>query len=268
MNVREMLEMAHLDALGFLEGAEQARFEEAFRAAPEAVRAQVRAEQSRWAGAEGMLPLVEPPPGLRDRVLDSVSEAILASEAVEQHAALAGGTRVSKWWRAGSIGLMSACVVFGIAFAGVARENTRLLKAVEDERVLSSTAEFRGNAPFDASGDLFFSKDTVHSIFTAGAGASEGRAAIYTNPAWPGARLFVDGLPRTNDATEYRVVVVDGTQVRAELGRFAFDGQRRSVQVASAAKGTSLAIVAVARGASVVGNTLASSQVLLVATIG
>lgn len=274
MNVRELLELAHLDCLGFLDEGEQAAFEAAFRSAPASVKAQVRAEQARWAGGDSMLPNVEPPPGLRDRVLDSVSTAMFEVEAAREHAAIVSGgfagPTVSKWWRAGSIGLLSACVVFAGAFYVVSRENGRLMLAVQDERVLSTYSSFRGNSASDVAADLLYSDKVVRTVFHSGVSESTARAVCFSMPTWETNRLVVDGLNHAKPNTEYAVVLIDANtnEVKAELGRFAFDGPRKTLEVTKAATGSTIAIVAVNKGSALLGTSLASTELILVAKLG
>ena len=66
MTLKDLLEHAHLDALGLLDERDKAAFEAALATAPAGVRAQVRSEQARWATMETLLPDAEPPAELRD----------------------------------------------------------------------------------------------------------------------------------------------------------------------------------------------------------
>src|SRR5438477_9256356 len=115
MTLQELLEHAHLDALGQLDEREQAAFEAAFTVAPPGVKAQVRHEQARWAPMDHLLPQVEPSPELRERVLDAVTAAMIVQGAGEL--SLPSGRRVAPAWRTASIGLVTAIVVLGAAFA-------------------------------------------------------------------------------------------------------------------------------------------------------
>ena len=76
MTTHELLELASLDAMGLLDPEEREAFELAFRAAAPALQAQIRREQLRLSYIDGILPVVEPPPGLRARVMAKVREAI------------------------------------------------------------------------------------------------------------------------------------------------------------------------------------------------
>src|SRR4051812_3134371 len=114
MSLQELLEHAHLDALGQLDEREQAAFEAAFMVAPPSVKAQIRREQERWAPMEHLLPQVEPSPELRNRVLAAVTAAMVAQGAGEL--SIRPSARVASAWRTASLGLMTAVLVMGAAF--------------------------------------------------------------------------------------------------------------------------------------------------------
>lgn len=125
MKTQELLELAALDALGLLDEAEREQFDLAFRAASPALQAQIRREQTRIAGDDSLLPKVEPPMGLRARVLAAWREAM---EAVSNRspARRAGGAMtllpsrgVSPLWRAGAIGCAAASIVLGFAVLNI-----------------------------------------------------------------------------------------------------------------------------------------------------
>jgi hypothetical protein len=60
MTIQQLLENAHLDALGMLDADEQTQFNKAFASAPPAIRAQIRGEQARVADMGDLLPDVTP----------------------------------------------------------------------------------------------------------------------------------------------------------------------------------------------------------------
>jgi len=133
MTTRELLELASLDALGLLDEQEREEFERAFRAAPPEVRAQLRKEQARFADIDRWLPAVEPPPGLRARVLSAVKEAITAvSEPAPATAGRIGPVVMPRWWntaplwRAACIGFATASVVLAGFFVRISQEYQRL----------------------------------------------------------------------------------------------------------------------------------------------
>src|SRR5438105_666068 len=104
MNTHDLLEMASLDAMGLLDPEEREAFERAFRAAPPPLQAQIRREQLRFSAADDILPQVEPPLGLRARVIAAVREAMqtmAGRRAAEAAPALRSATAVSRFWRVG-----------------------------------------------------------------------------------------------------------------------------------------------------------------------
>jgi hypothetical protein len=133
MKLQELLENANLAALGLLDAEEQHAFDKALAAAQPAVRRHVLAEQERWSGGGALLPDVQPPASLRDRVLDAVHANIMDAELestassldfAELSAGQVGGVRkVAPWWRAGAIALAAACVVLSASFLYVVRSN-------------------------------------------------------------------------------------------------------------------------------------------------
>lgn len=119
-NTHELLELASLDVLGLLDADEREAFERAFRAAPPTLQAQVRREQLRLAGDDALLPEVDPPLGLRARVLNAIREAVQVAAPRREVAGrivpdLAPSRGVNRWWRAGAIGAAAAAVVFAFS---------------------------------------------------------------------------------------------------------------------------------------------------------
>src|SRR6185295_18619069 len=119
MTLYELLESAHLDAMGLLDETEQKAFEDGFRGASPGVQAQIRAEQSRWARTSARMIDEEPPASLKPRVLARVAEAIEDEAAPVAGAIGRGGvilpiqnaSRVSPLWRAAAIGFATAAVI-------------------------------------------------------------------------------------------------------------------------------------------------------------
>ncbi len=130
MSTRELLELASLDAMGLLDDEERESFDSAFRAAPPAVQARVRKEQARFANADHLLPPVEPPAGLRARVVSAVREAIAAVRGEEQDvlATIGAGPvlrNTAPMWRAACIGFATASLVLGVMYLTVAQQSSK-----------------------------------------------------------------------------------------------------------------------------------------------
>lgn len=125
MTTEQLIEMASLDALGMLDADERAEFEAGFRAASPTIQSQVRREQKRFANADHLLPEVDPPAGLKFRVMSAVRDAIIgltAGDAAAAAKAVSTGSKVGAWfnsttiWRAACIGFATTTVLLtGVA---------------------------------------------------------------------------------------------------------------------------------------------------------
>lgn len=257
MTLQQLLENAHLDALGLLDESEQEAFDRAYRAAPPAIREQIRAEQARWAEHAGMLPEVAPPAGLRDRVLAAVAAA--AGEQVEDEPVLVlePVQRVSKWWRVGAIGLATAAVALGSAFVYVSGTNESLRDALATgERSDQLLTLFgRGESGVEHIRGMVLDAGATRVLFTPTAVASEsrfaGRMSVFTSTKWKDALVCFE-LPRSVAEEQYKLVVVsDKGEVVETLRTFASDGTIQSFAVTALEAGTRLALVAVKPGEAV-----------------
>ena len=242
MTLQELLEHAHLDALGHLDEREQAAFEAAFAVAPPQVKAQIRTEQARWAPMDHLLPDVEPSPELRERVLDAVTAAMVSQGAGEL--SMRSGRRVSSAWRAASIGLMTAVIVLGTAFVYVyqtARENISTVQsglATED-----GLKGFKGNLL-----SALMSPQTERHFFTSDDPNYQDRGAVYTNATWSKSRVFLN-LPQTKGNEEYRLVVIEpGDKIGTQLDNFSSNSVLEAREIKSLPANTKLAVVRVALG--------------------
>jgi hypothetical protein len=240
MTLQELLEHAHLDALGQLDEREQAAFEAAFTVAPPAVKAQVRHEQARWAPMEHLLPQVEPSPELRERVLDAVTAAMVAQDAGEL--SLRPGRRVAAAWRTASIGLITAVVVLGAALVYISdseRQNAKLQKIgqVTDTFGEMFRAEFR-----DA---LMDSKTAVHYL-TVEDQAAKCKGSMWSNPSWDSSVVFLE-LPKNKAGEDYRIVAIENGKAK-ELARFEPTGPFHAAHIPVLEQGTKIAIVTATKG--------------------
>lgn len=142
MNVQQLLEHAHLDALGMLEPQEQAEFRLALAESPIRVREMVRREQERACDIGAILPDVAVSPELRSRVLAAIAAEIAASAASLRDGPDVevgrGGTTgsdlyefrppsgVSRRWRTTAVALVGACGVLAVALANVVAINAQI----------------------------------------------------------------------------------------------------------------------------------------------
>lgn len=287
MNLRELLETAHLDALGLLDEQEQRDFEAAFNGATPGVRAQIRAEQARWARTAARFSEEEPPASLREKVLDRVGAAIEeASTPVAGTIAASGlavsretqkstsqrfassvlsigvASRVSPLWRAASIGFATAAMVCLGVLLYQLDQTRRLGEEYVSDRVVGSLTAGLGSRYYE---DVLFKSATHRVIFERTANASGGEASLFLNPDWETSRLFCQHLPPAESGRVYRVVILNEQNeiVGRPLREFTADGGLTSVGIsATIAKGSRIAIAS-----CVVGKATQFSDVLLIATI-
>lgn len=273
MTIRELLEHAHMDALGLLDDEDRAAFDAAFRAAPPALREQVRAEQARMARMESTLPRVTPDASLRDRVVMAVEHAI-TEQAISgaMSGSMGGDAGVSDFrasrrllaWRSGAIAMACAAVILGGAFVKVMVDNSEMSRVQGDNATLTALLVGFGNGPMR---DALFNGSTQRSIFepSIGDGAIQSRrqAVLFHNPDWTNMRLFTQ-LPATEGNHTYRLVVLDEEgQIIDELTEFSSSGQLASVEVkATLAVGTRVAIASAMPGVRAT-----TASILMTATV-
>jgi hypothetical protein len=267
MTIQELMEAAHLDALGLLDEPEQSAFERAFERAPEGVRAQVRAEQARWASSVERWSREEPPAELREKVLSAVRRAMSEEAEVAGSIGLitsshAGRNRVSATWRAASLGLAAAAVILLGAFMFVSGENQDLSKKLASDGMLGSYAQAFGSSDFRAA---MFNESYQRRYFQPAPGTAQtAEAALHFAPGSGRSTLLVDGV--TISGTEdLRLCVVDEqNQIVREVTKFRTSSQTHaeSLRGFEPEKGSRLALVATALNAPA-----SAGRVLLVVTI-
>jgi hypothetical protein len=263
MTLQELLDNAHLEALGMLEEKEQAAFDAAFETAPPGIQAQIRMEQARWAPMEMLLPKVEPPTELRDRVLDAVSAAIVSTSAGDGGLALASARRVSPLWRSASIGLMTAAAILAAAFVNLRAEFVHInaLQNTSDSLQGLGTT-FRSQY----MNDVLFSPETVRSVFAAADPGFSGEASLwYNEEKWDHSRLYCKLPQLAGEASRYRVVIVDASdRVVEQIDEFQVNGaQPISRELPPMRPGMRVAIVSAQVGIK----TPATASLLLVAQL-
>lgn len=241
MTLQQLLENAHMDALGLLDPGDQAAFEKAYAGAPPAIKAVVREEQARW--ADSFLPDVEPSPELRERVLAAVSAAMLeAGESSDLDVGEVRGTRrVHSWWRTATVAALSVCVILTAAFYKVSTDNDKLLIQITDDQA----KEFWTTLGGQQMRDSLFDAGTRRVIFDPEDPAFEGEAVVWVHPQWTQARFYCYGLPAV-EGEVYRIVVLDGDTVTDKLQEFASNALVQTCQFGALAQGTRLGLVRIA----------------------
>lgn len=257
MNMQQLLEHAHLDALGMLEPGEQAEFHHALASAPASVRTHIREEQARVADISHLLPDVEPSPDLRERVLAAVaaqiSAQLLAEAAAEQQPDLyemRRPERVSRRWRAAAIGLVGACGVLAIAFINVLAINGQIKKSMA---VLDLPREVTIGLGSEHTSDVLFGDSTRRDRFVA-VGDAAGEISVLHGASWDAGILSYRGIA-SEPGAELRLVALDaeGRIVeRIATLESVDERQIRSLRVESRflREGVRLAVVAAPIGAA------------------
>lgn len=223
LTTRDLFEMASLDVLGLLDEDERRDFEQALRASPPEVQAQIRREQLRMADLEAWLPDVEPAPGLRARVLGALHEAIAAVRdgRTREHLArrvgpftLALQRNVSPLWRAAAVALLASTVVLGFNFYRVIRD----YGSINDQLVDTAASQRLAAAFGPDAARVFVDPGWTRVAFTA-RGESRAAAAIFINEDSGRAKLMVSNLPSIEGG--YRLVLLDAQgAIAGTLDRF------------------------------------------------
>lgn len=270
MTLREMLENSHLSALGLLDADDQARFDKALAQAPAAVREQVLAEQARWSSGGVLLPDVQPPAQLRDRVLDAVHAAIvddvLMGEAqgnglVGAGFGGAGRRRVHHGWRVASFGMLAGLGVMVGAFGLVYQNHTRMQEQLDSNQAIGSLISKFG-PDFD---EAVFSPNTKYVHLASANESLKGRVTVVSNADWEQARVFFADLPQVKGQT-YRLVELDSTgKVAAELGSFSGGMSIDTERVVKPRVGTRVALVLAPANESLKGQPMSQDRILMAA---
>lgn len=251
MSTHELLELASLDALGLLSEEEREAFDVAFKAAPPALQAQLRAEQARMAGDDSLLPLVAAPVGLRARVLAAVREAVQSVGGGRQVAGriapeIMPGRGVSPIWRAAAIGCLAASIVFAFTTLQMRGEyevmHAHLQQGAWQEQWMSE---------FGTRFEQMLYDPTVMKVNFAATESENGAldAVLLVNPETGEGELLCKNLPKIDG--EYQLVIVDDSGRMETLMRFQATTARfhQALTGHGPIEGLQLAVVSVERGA-------------------
>lgn len=265
MTTRELLENANLAALGLLDQEEHGAYERALTKAPASVREHILREQARWAGGGELLPAVEAPEHLRERVMDAVRGAIVDDEIAHSAIGLdeptfGGRRRVSALWRGGALGLLCACVALtGMLFY------TRESEKESSERLAAGTVVdgLRGSFGHQFVKGIVFDASTQRVAMLAQDPSFMGKVTLYTNDEWPEWRAVSADMPSLADGEQYCLVELkDDGGVARKLASINANAQLDSVSVTPVESGTRIALVV-----SVRGRDITADHILLIARI-
>lgn len=264
MSTRDLFELASLDVLGLLDDEERRDFENTFRSATPAVQAQVRREQLRVSDLNDWLPAVEPPAGLKTRVLSEVRAAIVAMRAgqARDHVssrlsplAAALQRNVSPLWRAATIGLAASLVFIAVFFYSAFDQMRNLSRSLESDQKVAGLVNSSGANLADS----ILNSRTSFVSFQAPAGVdASARARLIVDPETNAAQLFFD-LPTVKDG--YRLVAVsdDGKRIESTVTELNLPAGKQTVSLSAAGiLGRKLAIIPVVAGDNLAAAVLVS----------
>lgn len=205
MAIGELMENALLDVLGLLEPHEHRAFERAFAAAPPAVQAQVRREQTRLSRMDFLLPDVDPPTELRAMVLDAVRRAMLEDALRSEGMPAPMASRsVSRLWRTTSLAFATAAVVLALT--------TIHLRGMFDQLNTDMQERTTVNAPLSpAMKDIVVNPSYAKVSFTLAPGAPadlRAQAALHYSRSDGEGFVYCQGLP-ADPSRQFQVVQID-----------------------------------------------------------
>lgn len=277
MKTHELFEAAQLDAMGLLDGQEQADFEAALMAASPALRAQIREEQARYAKPERLPAGVEPGPDLRARVLNAVKAdiaSVFGAKPARASLPHAAGRVVpsaqpvrragSNVWRGLALACLTAAVVLGVVVAQQNETMKNLAAANTTDNSLSQLVKAFG--PNDLL-DLVFAPNTKQVAFNPVDKNSKAQAAIWYNADRGSAHLVCRDLGVSGNETLRLVALDDNGKVMNELAELDSNGGFVSKEIRGSSVGGSgfggssfnpkqIAIYAAARGTKAVSGRL------------
>ncbi|MEX0875994.1 MAG: hypothetical protein WD114_00925 [Phycisphaerales bacterium] len=240
MNTRELIENTMLHSLGMLDGPEQEAYQAAYDAAPEPVRQQVRDESRRMADLGSLFPDMEPGDELRPLVLAAVRAAMREEENEARIAGTinANGTaanagaparatsqprlstspRVHRAWRIVAVGFAAASIAMGVIMVNI----SQTYQQAQSRALVASLYDTIGAKYLEST---IFDANTQRVAMTSAQGQSTAVAAVWSNPDWNTARLFVKNLA-TEENKPLRLVVLDEDgNIFREIATFTPNGE-------------------------------------------
>lgn len=242
MDTQELIEHTLLHALGLLDDDERERYEQSMLHAPATLRAGVLDEARRMADLGDLLPPDEPGPELREMVLAAVRAARREQENERRIAGVAAPPaqsnkpgrraqtrisrtpRVHRFWRASTIGVAAALIVVSV----VSINNMQSIAQSEPDALVMQLYDNIGGEFLE---ETIFDPNTRRVAMVSPDASTNSVAAVWHNPDWTNARLFIKNLRSSTDAP-YRLVVLDekGDIVR-EVASFVSDGKFENLEV-------------------------------------
>ena len=252
MSREELLESAALDAYGLLDDYEASLYTRSFHHAPASVQNEILQLQAELVSDDTSMPSENPDPGLRQRVLDAVAEAIEIEAPQLEPLAIIGRPRAvaeaptpaqytySRFWRAASLGLCAGLIVALYLLTQSVRSGNDLAKLALSNNTDSQLEQMIG----PTFKDYVFDPTAAPVRFTPTVQGTNMRAVIYMVENSENAFLVFEGLQHT----EYTLRVRDAEGGHTQIQTFNSTGRLSGVKVAlnhiaSELKGASLEIV-------------------------
>ncbi len=240
-----------LHALGLLEDDERQAYEAAFDVAPVSVQRRVREEARRMADLGDLIPGVEPSNELRPMVVAAVRAAIREEEnesrIANQSASaapvigridsstpapvratsqpkLSTSPRVHRIWRALAITSIAASITMGVVMININQTmHQAQSRALVDNLYDQIGAKYLESTIFDAN--------TQRVALTATNSDSKAVAAVWYNPDWNSARLFVKNLASEQNKPLRLVVLDENDNIVQEIKTFTPSGELEDFDV-------------------------------------
>jgi len=212
---RDLMELAQLDALGLLDDGERHSFEQAFRNAPASIQQLVRDSQARAVQIDALLPSVQPPASLRQRVLAAVAAAVRSESRRPEVAGrltpeIARSTSVAPFWRAAAIGSMAAALLFGVV----------TLKLYSDFQNVNSTVQANAVADkflkdFGVKFEHMLTSDKTEFVqFSPASAEARGSALLMVDGENETGQFFARDLPQIEGGYTLALLDPSGNVVR------------------------------------------------------
>jgi hypothetical protein len=231
MTPRDLLDLAALDALGLLDEEGRAEFEAGFASASPEIQAAVRRAQLRATRIEDLLPQVEPPPGLKARVLSAMRTAIAAvalEAAAKEGPAVVGrinGKSSSMLrllnsafvWRAACLGFATATIVLGAFHNIIRQELVEVRDRMQTEVYATEFRDYFGPSfatAMMAPHSQWLSFVPAAADIDLGTSLDSVRAKLLYDPDTRVAFVRVEGLPTLNSTYHLVVEGADGSATR------------------------------------------------------
>ncbi len=252
MNTHELIESTMLHALGLLDDAEREAYEAAFEAAPADVQERVRDDARRMADLGDLVREVEPSTELRSVVLAAVRAAMREEEnesRIAQAAAaaapvvgrisaetispstqrttsqpkLSSSPRVNRYWRGAALGFAAASIALGVVTINMQQTfKEAQSRAIVDRLYDTIGAQYLESTIFDANTQRVALTSQTNTAAV---------AAVWANPDWDTARLFVKNLTAQSQRPLRLVVVDDEGNIVREIATFSPTGEFQDFDV-------------------------------------